>query len=165
MSIDGLLQTLAQLFIALVGFTGIVAVIGRRGQGEWDPLERARLDSLLWSSVGGVLFTLAPLLAAAAHVEPTLAWRAGNGIVAVVHVYGVFRFLHAIGREHWLGTGPERIITVLVPIPAALILAQLAAALGWLAELGPFVYAGTLLWVLFVGMLQFIFLLIRPTGS
>jgi hypothetical protein len=162
---EGLLQTLAELFIALLGFTGIVAAVGRRSQGEWDPIERVRLESLLSAGGGGVVLALAPLVAASAGMAEALIWRTGNGVGALVHLLGAARLMVQIGPAHWLDPGAERITTVASPIPAALVLAQLAAALGFFPNLGPFVYLATLLWVLIVGLLQFVLLLTRTRGA
>jgi hypothetical protein len=159
---EDLLQTLAELFIALVGFTGIVAVLGRRVHGEWSPIERARLESLLTSSVGGVVLALVPVVVALAGVAEGRIWRIGNGICAVLHLLAATRFTSRLGVRQSLDPMAARVTLALLPIPAALILAQLAAALGFFPDLGPFVYLATLVWVLIVGMLQFIFLLVRP---
>jgi hypothetical protein len=162
---EDLLQTLAELFIALVGFTGIVVALGRRGQGEWHPIERARLESLLGAGVSGIVFAIAPLVAASSGVSEALIWRTGNGVTPFLHVLGAARFMVEIGPRHWFDPGAERITTVLVPIPAALILFQLAAALGFFSSLGPFLYLAMLLWFLVVGLLQFVFLLIRTPAA
>lgn len=145
-----LLQNLAEIFIALVGFTGIVAAIGRRSQGEWDPIERARLLSLLGAGGAGAVSALAPMVAASAGVPELLIWRVGNGTNALLHLVAATGFMLQLGREHWLDTWPERISTALLPIPAALILGQFAAALGFFASLGPFLFLATLLWYLII---------------
>ena len=158
---QGTLQTIAELSIALAGFTGVVVALGRRGQGEWAAVERARLESLLQAAVGGVVFSIAPSVALSAGVSDDTIWRVGNAVLCVVHALGALRFLRQIGPETWQRGEPERILIVLLPIPAVLILGQFSVAVGILSGFGPFFYLATLLWVLVVGLLQFVFLLIR----
>ena len=160
-----LLQTLAELSITLVGFTGIVAVLGRRGEGEWSRIERAQLESLLSAGFCGVVFALAPLVVASAELEEPTIWRAGNAVAGVAHLVGASWYWIRIGPRRVLGRALQRFTTAAVPIPAALILAQRAAGVGFLAALGPFFYLATLLWWLIVGVVQFIFLLIRTRAA
>ncbi len=94
-SYEGTLQTIAELSIALAGFTGIVAALGRRAQGEWEPLERARLESLLWAAVGGVVFSMAPSVAASSSLSEATIWRVGNGVFGFLHVAAAAWFVGA----------------------------------------------------------------------
>ena len=120
---------------------------------------------MLGAGVAGVVFAIAPLVAASAGVAETAIWRPGNGVTPFLHLFAAARFLIQIRPKHWFDPGPERITGFLIPIPAALILSQLAAALGFLSNLSPFLYLAMLLWYLVVGLLQFMFLFIRARAA
>ena len=163
------LQTIAELSIALAGFTGIVAALGRRAQGEWEPHERARLESLLWAAVGGVVFSMAPSVAASSSLSEATIWRVGNGVFGFLHVAAAAWFFRrwSLVVRSLVFRSPDRarILTASAPIialvVAALILGQFAVALGFLPGLAPFFYLAMLLWILVIGLIQFVFLLVQ----
>lgn len=45
------LFTIAEIAVALIGFSGVVAVLGHRGKGSWQPAERVRLLALTEPSI------------------------------------------------------------------------------------------------------------------
>jgi hypothetical protein len=77
-----LLQTLAEVGISLAGFTGIVAVLGRRSDGEWAPHEWLRLAMMLNFSFGSVFFAFLPLLFVAVGAREPGAWAASSALLA-----------------------------------------------------------------------------------
>ena len=166
---EGTLQLIAELSIGLAGFAGIVAALGRRAQGEWDPQERARLESLLWAAGGGVVFSVAPLVVASSGLPEVTIWRVGNGVFALAHVVVAAWFFQRRGLTLSSQDTDARILAAVVPIVGALvgglILGQLAVALGFLTDLGAFLYQTALLWCLVVGLLQFVFLLLRTRAA
>jgi len=56
---DSTLIGIAQLAVALVGFGGVVAVLGRRAKREWEPEETLQLPTMveleLQQKVGHIL--------------------------------------------------------------------------------------------------------------
>jgi hypothetical protein len=80
------LTTTAEIAIAIAGFSGLVAVLGRRGQGEWSLADVFRMNLLLRSSFGSVLFCLLPVILFSAAVAETTVWvvsSAGQLVVVV----------------------------------------------------------------------------------
>jgi hypothetical protein len=55
MAPEDILTTTAEIGIALAGFSGIVAVLGRRAEGAWSGADRVRLAMLLETSFAAVL--------------------------------------------------------------------------------------------------------------
>ena len=47
MEVAGILQLLAELSIGVLGFSGVVAVLGRRASGEWTDLDRIRFRVMI----------------------------------------------------------------------------------------------------------------------
>jgi hypothetical protein len=74
MRVDDTLRTLAELGVALAGFSGIVIALGSRARGEWSPLDRRWLSILLSASFGAVLWSLVPLLLLASDLPESWVW-------------------------------------------------------------------------------------------
>ena len=53
---------IAEIAVALAGFTGVVVVFGSRSEGSWHPGDRLRLGFLLEASVTAGGFALLSLL-------------------------------------------------------------------------------------------------------
>lgn len=79
MSATDLLTTLAQLGVALAGFSGIVVVLGARATGQWSSRERQLLGVLLGTSGSVVLWSILPLLLLAAEVSERRVWLLSSG--------------------------------------------------------------------------------------
>ena len=58
----GILQLLAELAIGVIGFSGVVAVLGRRGAGEWQELDRFRFFFMIRSATFVLSLSLIPFL-------------------------------------------------------------------------------------------------------
>ncbi len=154
-----ILTTMAEIAIALAGFSGIVAVLGRHASGSWSEEDRLRLGILLQTSFGAVCWSLAPLLLFSAEASPQLTWLLTSGGYAAYltgsMAYRVYR-VRAVARAH-----PE------IPIDrgyAALMffggfaVVALAVANAWsLQTLWP--HAVCVLFSLIVGFIQFVRLL------
>jgi len=78
-----LLQTLAEVGVAIAGFTGVVVVLGRRARGDWSPPEIQWLHMLLLSSLSVVFFALLPVVLENAGLLPSGVWRLSAGFLAV----------------------------------------------------------------------------------
>ncbi len=57
-----ILQLLAELAVGVLGFSGVVAVLGRRSAGEWSPVDRARFFGLVWFTALILASSLIPFL-------------------------------------------------------------------------------------------------------
>ncbi len=73
------LTTVAEIAIAIAGFSGIAAVLGRRRVGEWAPADVFRLRLLLRISFAVVLFCFLPIVLSSASVAPKLTWAVSSG--------------------------------------------------------------------------------------
>ena len=97
-----LLSLIVEVGVAIVGFSGIVLVLGRRSTGEWTPLDRARFQGLLNASFLPLAFSgLALVLLAAGLSEPDI-WatcRLLHGLaVAILTTFGMLRLLRPVRR-------------------------------------------------------------------
>ena len=79
------LETIAEVAIALAGFSGIVAVLGQRSSGKWSPTERVRLRLLLEVSLLAVFLSFLPSLMLRG-TSPIAAWRISNGVCGLARL-------------------------------------------------------------------------------
>lgn len=68
------LFALAQVSIALAGFTGVVVVFGGRS-GQWHALDRYRIVTILWLSLGPAFLALLPSGLEMLGIRGTALWR------------------------------------------------------------------------------------------
>ena len=83
MSTVEILVGIAEIAVALAGFTGVVVAFGSRGQGAWHPGDKLRLGFLLESSLTAAGFSLLALLLLSLAESEALTWAAMSGIWAL----------------------------------------------------------------------------------
>jgi hypothetical protein len=127
---ETLLSTLTQVAVALVGFTGVVAVLGHRDQGTWTSAERLQLRVLVETSLTALFASLVPALLFLATASETTVWRLANLVIGVLHVTNFAAF--ALRARAAPTTTSQRALIVLgVSTIAAHFLAA-AGVLPWL---------------------------------
>ena len=57
-----ILQLLAELAIGVLGFSGVVAVLGRRSGGDWSLVDRSRFLWMVWVTTLVLVSSLIPFL-------------------------------------------------------------------------------------------------------
>ena len=70
---------IAEIAIALAGFSGVVVVFGSRSSGQWDPSDRLRLAFLLEASFSAGGFALATIALLSLPIVPDLVWAIVSG--------------------------------------------------------------------------------------
>lgn len=163
------LETMAEIAIALTGFTGVVSVLGGRPSGGWIGPDRLWLQALLaWSliaALGGVL----PGVLSSGIDDPTDVWLAASAVFAMVHTVSLSWIL--VSAYLRLGLPAFRrservIISICSPLGALLLVAQIAVITGSLESAAPFVYHAGIAWYLLISGIAFAFMLFpRPTPS
>ena len=155
------LRTFAELGIALAGFSGIVAVLGRRSQGQWSELERARLFALLSTSLGATFFSVLPELFREAS-RPDGWLRAAHACM-VAYQGGAIAFYFSRAKPGQHAMFADRLVAVtLTGLGGLLLLAQAAVVGGLLAGVAGPLYVAALLYLLLVGSANFVLLLLQP---
>ena len=74
---------MAEIAIAIAGFSGVAAVLGRRAEGQWASLDVLRLRVLLRSSFGIVIFCFLPIVLSSASVTAERVWALSSGAYLV----------------------------------------------------------------------------------
>ena len=83
---ESTLQLIAELAIGVMGFSGIVAVLGRRASGAWTSLDRARFTTMVGHTVFVLFLSLFPLALFHTGLPEGWVWRTSSGAGAIVAV-------------------------------------------------------------------------------
>ncbi len=161
------LQSLPEVGITLVGFAGIVSVMGRRAIGEWTPLDMFRLLLLLHASAIIVLMPLVPSWLRQLELSDPTIWQISNGLLAASHIallIWFFPFYFRIrGEIDNLTTFIRPLTPPLITSGLLVVAAELAAAFGAIAPFATFVFSGALLYLLLIALFGFVTLLFPAT--
>ena len=152
--------TLTQVGIALTGFMGIVITLRTGSLSALGAVSRARVRDLLILPLGVVFFALAPSIIAGFLANGEMAWRGAMFLWALYVVFGCAQYFVATGfkqAKRW------EIITLAFAVP--IVLAMFATALGFYVEFIEEVYFFSLVWVLFIAVLDFVELLFADEQS
>jgi hypothetical protein len=151
------LRTIAEIAIAVAGFSGVVVAF-RPASRPWTDRERLRFRLLVLQSVVVLFFCFLPLLLAEGRIDERLAGRLSNGALAMAQLSLSFYVgrraptLRGIGS---LGSLPRAIA---IAISCSIALAQAIHAFGGLPEAGPFLYMLSLLFILAMSLGAFLLL-------
>lgn len=155
-----ILQTIAEIAIALLGFTGVVVVLNP--ERTWRLNEEARLRNLLEGGGVVLLFSLLPALTDALGATPDQLWRIGNGALGVVHLlltWAVIRRYRDILDTEQHDIAPVWMTGLLCGLSVLIAGIQLLDAAGWLAGDGWAIYLASLLWLTLLATLNFMVVL------
>ena len=93
-----LLITLAQLGVAIAGFSGIVVVLAKPAQGT-SPVDRTLLSVLLVSSSGVVIWALTPLVLLSARVSEQTTWIVSSAGWSIQQALALARRAYQLRRS------------------------------------------------------------------
>ncbi len=162
------LHIVAEIGIALAGFSGVVVALGHRS-GRTAGI--ARLWLLLAQALGAVIFAFVPLLLEAAGLEPSATWRVTNGAISVFGcsiIIGIFLeqgslILEQSSPRHWRWGWWGGIGVTLIAITIYTLLA--IHALGGFPSSGAFLNLLGLVWLLAMASMNFILLLVTEPST
>lgn len=86
------LHTIAQVTITLIGFSGIVVVIGERAVTKWSPEEWIRIYALIAPTLTAFFCSFVPILVAMLTSPDERVWRISNGILGLAHLANIVPF-------------------------------------------------------------------------
>jgi hypothetical protein len=81
------LRLVAELAIGVLGFSGVVAVLGRRGAGEWAPIDRVRFLTMVHAAALVLTLALLPFPFHSAGLASEVIWGWCSALAAVLSVF------------------------------------------------------------------------------
>ena len=166
--IDDVLFTIAELSIALAGFSGIVVAVSDKRSQTWDV--RNLLVSMIFLSLIVAASSLFPSVVSLYGPENLSSWRIHNGLLALAMIlYFSYAFLRTQRGVRARAPGaPVRIAMRILGVSAAAVyllvaLANVLAASSVIAA-GSAVYATSLFALLFVAGTFFLAAFLRISG-
>ncbi len=141
----GIFETLmgiAELAVALAGFSGVVVVFGSRDAGRWHPGDRLRLVFLIESSLTAGGFALLALLLLYFFPDtPSTAWIIVSSLWSIFMLWSLYhshnRIRLNLKTHDDIDQVTNRIVTIIF---STLIVVQIANALLW-GEFAPLLAA------------------------
>lgn len=150
-----LLIAIAQIAVALAGFSGLIAAIRTAAPEGWHPRDIWSLTWMLGSSIGALILALLPLWLALFGWSDARVYQAASAF-AFLYIGTFVAFMIWTGRRLTRIGHPPRV--PLFPTAIALLVgfaatAAGAAAIGWLEQPLASVYIGTLMALLLASSL------------
>lgn len=121
------LTAIAQVSVALAGFTGVASALGRRRKNEWTPEERLQLRTLVETSLTAMFLSFAPGVLDLIVASESALWQLANLLLGATHLTFITLFLlRTKGARPTIGQ------LVLLAIGFAVISGHFLAAVGLL---------------------------------
>ena len=90
---EDVLMGVTGVAIALIGFSGVVTVLGRRGSGKWSRSETLQLTTLVNPCIVTLYAAFVPIGLGLITENTEIVWRGSNFAVFIGHVLGFTAFL------------------------------------------------------------------------
>ena len=108
------LFSLAEISIALIGFSGVVTVLGHRGKGEWKADELLQLRTQVEPSAVSLFGAMLPSTLGLVIVELDVLWRVCNGLLAILIGIALGAFL--LRARHAPLVASQNVLTIVAII-------------------------------------------------
>jgi hypothetical protein len=157
-----LLLSIAAVSATFAGFSGVVAVFGRRAHGRWFLEERLRLTNMLLLSLGACLLAFIPLVEDLLHLPEQTLWRIASIVLGIF--CGPY-FLYVLPRWWRIsrirpGRLPVWAMLIFAPCIGVAAVLQVLNATAILFNSGPVSYIAGLWLLLLAAGHQFAFLIL-----
>ena len=155
---------MSALGLTVTGFSGLIAVLGRRAAGNWSLADRLQLEQLLEVSLAVTFASLIPILVSAA-AESQSALGVATGLVALFHLVIMARgFVKLRTRGRPSFDLPGSVVLIFFVGGSLLILGALASSFVYLKWAALFLLSN-IVWLLVIAITHFVVLLMNPVGS
>ena len=151
-----ILTLVIEYSIAIVGFSGIVIVLGRRESGEWTAVDRLRLTGLLNASFAPMSMAGFALIMLASKVPSEMVWKICSSAYALLYLVFASRGIRRATSLDSSEKNTAQIFVVVVSVVAVVALLifnattissfwPFAIALAFHTALGLFNFVGLLM--------------------
>ena len=159
-----ILLGIAGVAATFAGFSGVVAVFGRRAHGEWFLEDRFRLTNMLVTSLGVCLFAFLPTVGVLLHLHGPDLWAVASLLMCAYCVAYIGNLIpnwrHLILKHPGVLSPRASVVVWGASMLAALLQLLNAVSILFHREPGPYVLG--LLLLLIIASLQFALLVLRP---
>lgn len=147
------LVLIAEVAVAIAGFSSVVVALDNRAVKNWSPFQRHNLRVLLQVSALTIFFSIFPLIFQRVVDNPD-SWKWALGFYAAVHAIDVSSFIRSLPSDL---PAANRIIPYL-----GLLLAIVSLLVAWLASplIAEVLYLCNLVWHLAIAAMGFAFLVL-----
>jgi len=140
MAYSDLLQTIAEVAVAFVGFAGLASIFGSRFSHDAPAVQEERLRGMIQSGLTAVSYALIPFGAEALGLSETSTWRVSSALlaatVAIISVAMTRR-----SAEAGVNLGPHPILAIVVlTLTTLLVGCLLVNAFGFFGDAAGRVY-------------------------
>ena len=155
---EGPLLTIAEVSVALAGFSSVVIALRGSGPNAWSAQDRFGLGNVLAASVGSLFGSLLPFPIAYLGCSSDVVWGVTNAVVGVIVLGAVLVLGNAVARAEipprtpkifWAFVGSGLVVAVLLLLsafdvglprgPSVLLIGLIWALLAAFAQLATFV--------------------------
>jgi len=159
-----ILLGIAGVSATFAGFSGVVAVFGRRAHGEWFLEDRFRLTNMLVTSLGACLFAFLPTVGVLLHLHGSDLWAVVSLLMCGYCVAYIMNLIpnwqHLILKHPGVLSARASVVVLASSVVAAVVQFLNAVSILFHREPGPYVLG--LLLLLIIAGLQFALLVLRP---
>ena len=153
------LGVIAEIAVAITGFTAIAAVLGRRGGGDWSPSERLQFRLLIRTSLMALFASFVPELVGELTANEHVIWRSSCAVLGWAMLADVAWFLSHRGAG--IITQGQRVLAVV----AFVVVASLLGSSAGFLDAARLVFLVGLIFLLAVALYNFVLLLVTGTQS
>jgi hypothetical protein len=158
-----ILVGIATLGLTVTGFSGLIAVLGRRHSGQWTEAEQFQLGELVGTSLAVTFASFIPILVVTVQAE-TQALSTALFLVALLHLMLIVRgALNNFRGGASNAKVPNKVAAFLIPGGLVMTGAAFLSSFGSIAG-SAFLLVLNLLWMLMVAVVHFVLLLLN-SGS
>ena len=151
----------AEISGALLGFVGIVLVLGNRADGQLEIRDQTGLFHLIFTSVGALFGSLLMLICLSSFGDSRLVWRTGVGLISLYMAYGVVKaMLERKADENRLSAVA---MVLLTGGTWAVIGLNVAIVFGFVGEHAPLAYCLSVTYMIGVAVTYFVPLVLLRT--
>ena len=148
------LSTTAEVSGALLGFVGVILVIGRRSEGVITSKDKSGLFHLVYTAAGALFFSLTMYLFLISFQMEAILWRAGLAIMILHSIFGVSKAIReGRGGDNRLNPLARFVLSAITFVSISL---NATIVAGYLPTLAPFAYCATVTFLIGIAVSYFI---------
>jgi len=151
------LNTMAEVAIAFAGFSAVVVIFRRRGDGAWAPADASRFNGMMVHSMHAAGFAFVPQILQHFLPGEAMIWAVSSlllGVATLLHAFVATRLELGVSRRH---------AAVVFSMGIIVFALQMANLFSWLGPPGPGLFLVGVFWhTLQAGRLFFRLVSVQP---